>query len=548
MPGFDDETFPRLLTADGLADWQLEEFASYIRSMTKVVRNALRREKRLWTEEQCGALGDHVYARQTREAFQLLKKLAKHKGYISKGALAMADGTITRDKSALHAMWTAHWTEHFGSSIEKGHSFDNFELPGYDQPFSLVPSLHAALDAPACGFTTAHEVRSIMSTFNVNRSAPDICPLRYWRMLEPWLSGALAQEYNACLQMGRIPNSWSGSLLVPICKRSKSPYVPESHRPIQLMLSEAKVFSRLLLHSITSCLAMSWRQYAQGAGAAAALTICHQVTALAQSENQSVALIFLDVAAAFDEVSHQLLFGASSDQEDSDTDIIDGAPVIHASLRSLSDLSWEAARDVQLYVKEYPHHVLTGALPPCMAKLVQQWVQSPWMKLRLMSDQAEEHTSDAMKISRGIRQGDCLSGYLFCAFFDVLLRQLHQYIVDTTDIVDFGQAGGNTTEALISLLAYADDVLMPMMNACPSRLVVQMRRLMCFTKKLFAKYKLRINLGKSKTEACMQLRSAKARPIMQYLRGQADEQHTTAPERKGRNSCVSRALCLERTA
>eukprot|EP00971_Amphidinium_carterae_P278276 5524181-Amphidinium_carterae.1 len=103
-----------------------------------------------------------------------------------------------------------------------------------------------------------------------------------------------------------------------------------------------------------------------------------------------------------------------------------------------------------------------------MAKLVQQWVQSPWMKLRLLSEQADEHTSDAMKISRGIHQGDCLSGYLFCAFFDVLLRQLHQYIVDTTDIVDFGLDGGSSTEALISLLAYADDVLMPMMNACPS--------------------------------------------------------------------------------
>eukprot|EP00971_Amphidinium_carterae_P295807 5874842-Amphidinium_carterae.1 len=240
MPGFDDESFPRILTLDGLVQWTTEDLVGYIRSLTKFVRNALRREKRLWTDTQCNALGDHVYARQTREAFQLVKKLAKHKGYTSKGALAMDDGTITRDKSALHALWTAHWTEHFGSSIEQGHSFDNIELMGYDQPFSMAPSLGSAVDAPACGFTTANEVRSIMATFNVNRSAPDVCPLRYWRMLEPWMSCALAQEYNACLQQGHIPNSWSGSLLVPICKKSKTPYAPESHRPTQLMLTEAK--------------------------------------------------------------------------------------------------------------------------------------------------------------------------------------------------------------------------------------------------------------------------------------------------------------------
>eukprot|EP00971_Amphidinium_carterae_P088036 1741713-Amphidinium_carterae.1 len=86
------------------------------------------------------------------------------------------------------------------------------------------------------------------------------------------------------------------------------------------MLTEAKVFSRLLLNSIAACLATSWRQYAQGAGAAAALTVCHQVTALAQSEGNSVALVFLDVAAAFDEVSHQLLFGESSEKGDAAND------------------------------------------------------------------------------------------------------------------------------------------------------------------------------------------------------------------------------------
>eukprot|EP00971_Amphidinium_carterae_P316427 6289804-Amphidinium_carterae.1 len=122
------------------------------------------------------------------------------------------------------------------------------------------------------------------------------------------------------------------------------------------------------------------------------------------------------------------------------------------------------------------------------------------MKLRLMGDATGESTDDVMRISRGIRHGDCLSGYLFCAFFDVLLRQLHQYIVDKTDVIDFGVGNAGHPEAVISLMAYADDVLMPMINACPSRLLAQLRKLMCFTRMLFARYKLRLNLDKSKTE------------------------------------------------
>eukprot|EP00971_Amphidinium_carterae_P327463 6458845-Amphidinium_carterae.1 len=121
----------------------------------------------------------------------------------------MEDGTITRDKEELQAIWTTHWSQHFSSTCERGHSFDNIELEGFTQPYRRTEVLQEAVDAPAYGSTTPHEVRSVLAAFNVNRAAPDVCPHRYWKTMEPWLSSALSQEYNACLALGRIPDSWS---------------------------------------------------------------------------------------------------------------------------------------------------------------------------------------------------------------------------------------------------------------------------------------------------------------------------------------------------
>eukprot|EP00971_Amphidinium_carterae_P177105 3512108-Amphidinium_carterae.1 len=397
--------------------------------------------------------------RQTREAFQVLKKLAKSSGKRATGALTLSDGSITRDKEALRSTWTTHWSNHFKSVMEGGHGFSNVELRDYSDPFQQQFGVEQSLDAPAFGPTTPLE-------------SPDRCPRKYWESMEPILSTALAQEYNTCLSLARIPDAWSGSFVIPIHKAGKAPCETSSYRPIQLMLAEAKVFSRLMLMHIAQCVAISWRKYAQSTGCSAPLTVCHQVTAYAQHKNKSVALLFIDVAAAFDEVSHQLLLGTTEVNDTMEADIGSSAPLVHAGLRK-NGVTCEEARSIQMYVREYPHHILTGALPPKLLRLVHEWVTSPWMKIRGGIDDVDDTTSPALRMSCGIKQGDCLSGFMFCAFFDVLLLQLHRFILDNTEVTDFDTARTTNGDNVASVLAFADDVLLPMTNDCPRKLLTQ---------------------------------------------------------------------------
>eukprot|EP00971_Amphidinium_carterae_P303144 6023499-Amphidinium_carterae.2 len=340
-------------------------------------------------------------------------------------ALLQPDGTVTKQREDLVQIWSAHWLEHFSALTSTEHGFHMHNPPGAKVPFVPPTATLEAVDDETR--ITAAQVTALVKSFNPRSSAPDTCPHAYWHALDPLLAHSLSQSMNICYRREVIPDAWSGSLIVPICKKGKTPFSVSSYRPIQLMRVEAKLFSKLLLQDLAKYMTVSAHQFGHGSGVSVPLVICQQFLACAADQQLSTSLLFIDIAAAYDSISHKLLIGP----EETSADACPKPELILQGLQEIGFSSEEATK-VQAHFLEYPHHLFLNLVPEKLRRLLEQWVKGPWMQLPLLHTQDPLPGTETMKLTQGIRQGDCISTFLFCVFFDVVLARLKRFIDEET--------------------------------------------------------------------------------------------------------------------
>eukprot|EP00971_Amphidinium_carterae_P103753 2054421-Amphidinium_carterae.1 len=317
--------------------WLLGQFA---RAATRLVRYMLRKDKKEWLNKQC-AEGQEFFAHnETGKGFRIIHQLARSKRRRTGGSLLLADGTVTHDTTVVADQWTEYWKGHFNAECY-------MQLGFKDRTFPLSTQQGTATEF----HTTRAEVVGLLKSMNIRSVAPDLCPHKYWKYLEPHLSTTLTAAFNKCMDVGAVPTAWSGSIIIPICKPGKSAMVKESHRPIQLMLMEAKLFSRLLLKNLMRFVSISWLQFARG-GVFPPLVAQQQFVSHSRDRGLSCGLIFVDVTAAYDDISHQLMFGPEGDHQTHD--------LVFEGLRR-AGLDHSEASSTQLYIRSYPHHILSNA-------------------------------------------------------------------------------------------------------------------------------------------------------------------------------------------
>eukprot|EP00971_Amphidinium_carterae_P236934 4702491-Amphidinium_carterae.5 len=521
---------PCVVTALNSQTYSDEVLKAYAKAYTKLVRYMLRRDKKHWLGTKCAESQQFFTHHDAKKAFEIVKQLSKVQRRQRSGASLMTeDGSITHDADEVSRRWVTHWQAHFDADLRMGLS---------DR---LLPTLEFR-GAASEFHTSVVEVKGLLRTMNKRSVAPDVCPHMYWEHLEPHFSRALTESFNLCLDQGAIPSAWSGSLVVPIPKPNKAPTLLSSHRPVQLMLMEAKVFSRLLLKHLSGFIAISWLQMAR-CGVLPPLATSQQFVAHIRDSSLSAAMVFVDISAAYDDVSHQLMFGDSCETNNDD--------LMYLGLKRLGLDHYESS-STQDYLRRYPHHILCDRVPPRLLKVLRSWVTSPWFQLperhSYVSEEAEEYP--VLKTTKGIRQGDCLSTFLFCAFFDVALLELHEHLHANTSEIEFHRgllhedrpvmsAPGceSGAERRLTLVAYADDLMIPVAHADPCVLLKQLQGLMDCMCATFQRFKLKLNYGPQKTELCLRLTTSAAKPIMQHLKEQAmlcsasaDDNRKTSPQ------------------
>lgn len=166
---------------------------------------------------------------------------------------------------------------------------------------------------------TQEEIQGILARIPNNKApGPDGIPNEVLKTLGPVIDRDLAQAISKVFAEGSLPRSYRESTTVTIRKEGKKDYsLPSSYRPIALENTLAKIVEKALANRITDAAEehglLPWNQ--MGArrdrstlSAIGLITTCVE-TAWAARPGSVVSMLSLDLAGAYDNVSHKRLLG-----------------------------------------------------------------------------------------------------------------------------------------------------------------------------------------------------------------------------------------------
>lgn len=226
-------------------------------------------------------------------------------------------------------------------------------------------------------------------------SAPgvDTITVRQWRAVPATIKALL---FNTVMAIGGFPPSMLVSRTVFIPKKCDSP-TPADFRPISVMSVVVRHLHKILAQRLGGSGLIDLRQRCFDDGCSENIAVLSSVILEARTKLRELHIASLDVAKAFDSVSHGAIVSTMEGR---------GLPV-----------------GLVEYISRLYNHSHTVF-------------------------EVRGNRSEPVKINRGVRQGDPLSPFLFCLVVDRILGAV-------PPDVGFGMGG-----ALINSLAFADDVLL----------------------------------------------------------------------------------------
>lgn len=201
--------------------------------------------------------------------------------------------------------------------------------------------------------------------------------------LKTWHYPSLASYFNLLLVVGVAPVQLS-TARVAFIPKTDCPTSPADFRPISISSVLLRTFHKILARRIVSTLEFSEFQYAflQKDGCLEASTLLHTILRKAHDDTTPLSMLFLDVAKAFDTISHETLFKVAT----------------------------------------------SCGLPPPLTNYLTYLYQHSYVHL----------DSGSVKCGRGVRQGDPLSPLLFIMCIDALLKAAEPDIGLRVDTVKIG--------------------------------------------------------------------------------------------------------------
>jgi reverse transcriptase-like protein/retrotransposon-encoded endonuclease len=265
---------------------------------------------------------------------------------------------------------------------------------------------------------TKEEIEQLIRKLpNGKAPGPDGIPNEILKVIAPMISGYLAQAINTLLVEGQLPGYLKESITIVLRKENKKDYsLPGSYRPIALENTLAKVIEKLLADRITDAAEahnlLSWNQ--MGARKQrSTLSAISLLTASVQTAWQArpgciVSMLSLDLAGAFDHVSHERLLGI---------------------LRK-------------------------KAFPEWLVKLIQSFLTDRKTRIAFPGYQSEW-----IRTQTGIPQGSPLSPILFLFFISELLEEFQRVagdtlgfgFVDDTNLITWGNSARENCRRLESI-------------------------------------------------------------------------------------------------
>ena len=250
---------------------------------------------------------------------------------------------------------------------------------------------------------------SIIRGLNKGKAAGvDHLTAEHVQFSHPVLISILSMLFNLMLKYEYVPNAFGVGVIVPIpkndtnCNHDKFAH----YRGITISPVFSKIFELCILNNIKGLLATSDLQFGfkSGLGCNHAIYSVRETVSHLVSNNSTVNLCALDVAKAFDNVNHYVLYGKLMDRN----------------------------------------------IPGCLILMLSKWYSKIFATVKWNSC-----VSIAVKISSGVRQGGVLSPFLFAIFVDDILTKLK-----------LAGLGCRIRGLLFNAIMYADDLLLMSISIC----------------------------------------------------------------------------------
>ena len=225
----------------------------------------------------------------------------------------------------------------------------------------------------------------------------------------PCLIRPLTRLFDGILETGRMPQKMLQVVMIPLDKVGRDPERCGSKRPISLIPVVSKVLEAVILHRLLSrfesCLEPCQYAYRRERGTEMHLLDLTDFIREARNRGQYAYLASIDVAAAFDNISHSHL------------------------LRTMEELA------VDTYTCRY----------------VNTWLRNRVFRLRLRTS-GGNYMSAWKRITKGVPQGGVLSPFLWLLHFNPLVGRVRAAMWA-------GLSDREKAEFTMILLLYADDVV-----------------------------------------------------------------------------------------
>ena len=213
------------------------------------------------------------------------------------------EGQIIDDMKSITNRFNNHYT-----TVGKKLADKITPVPNYNNPYIQ--------NTPSSMFLTATnplEVKdTILSLKNGKAVGIDGIKAELLKLMSTVISEPLAYIINKCFEKGHYPTAFKTSVVVPIYKNGDRHQII-NFRPISLITAYSKIFEKVLKKRLCDYLnkfkIISNKQYGFREGISTQDAILHLTTKmyLAVDSNKPSLCVFIDLAKAFDTVSHTLL-------------------------------------------------------------------------------------------------------------------------------------------------------------------------------------------------------------------------------------------------
>ena len=487
----------------GATGASLVDVKSQLKEIEKQLRKMVQRDQRSWYEQWITDLDLAANAHNSATVYKMLQRLGRRKKSDAKGPRPLPLLQISSSEYAQsYEQMQSVWCHQFAKN-EAGISIDENNLADLHL---AEPILHEdQIDMKM--MPSLHQVSKIIGSLKNGRvPGPNGILGEILKAGGPVLATQLLPILSKATLWAHEPLQWKGGCLIPLLKGQNCPSKPESYRSIFLSDSTAKIHHRW----VRGFLEQAWLDNTQslqlggrkGMGTDITHHIVQSAAAWTKSKGMSMAILFLDLRAAFYSVFRASIFAGQTDDR-----------LLCLAMESFGILPEEWHEFRQTLEQD---HAIEGT-PAHAEKILQDMFQGTHFRMAKVSQ--------PVLSTRGTRPGDPVGDIMFNMVFSIILRQSREQFLQQVPFQWIAQP--TLPDNLHSLpplpekgfmdIAYVDDAAFTMFAPCAQD-VLQAAQLMASIIHDVAKIRgLDVNYRKGKTELFLKLSGKGSRATKQKV-------------------------------